>query len=72
MISYFFDEPKDINLTLKGKHRCDLQSPEKAYGTAVKYCYEDDDGRLWAGNIEYESQVDYCPICGFKAIKSIQ
>lgn len=63
----FFDEPKDINLSLRGKHRCELHSPDKAYGIAIKYCYEDAEGKLWAGNIEYESQVNYCPVCGYKA-----
>jgi hypothetical protein len=67
MDGYFFEEPKDVNLTFDGKHRCDLQSPDKAYGIAIKYWYEDADGKLWAGNIEYESQVNYCPECGFKA-----
>lgn len=63
----FFDEPKNINLSLPGKHRCELHSPDKAYGIAIKYCYEDAEGKLWAGNIEYESQVNYCPVCGYKA-----
>lgn len=63
----FFDEPKDINLSLPGKHRCELNSPDKAWGIAIKYCYEDAEGNLWAGNIEYESQVNYCPVCGYKA-----
>ena len=63
----FFDEPKDINLSLPGKHRCELHSPDKAYGIAIKYCYEDAEGKLWVGNIEYESQVNYCPVCGYKA-----
>jgi len=62
----FFDEPKDINLSLPGKHRCELTSPNKAYGIDIKYCYEDTEGKFWAGNIEYESQVNFCPVCGFK------
>jgi hypothetical protein len=67
MDNIFFDEPIDVNLLLPGKHRCELHSSDKAYGIAIKYCYEDAEGRLWAGNIEYESQVFYCPVCGFKA-----
>jgi hypothetical protein len=63
----FFEEPKDVNLSLPGKHRCELQSPDKAYGIAIKYCYEATDGKLWAGNNEYESHVNYCPVCGYKA-----
>jgi hypothetical protein len=63
----YFDEPKNINLSLPGKHRCEFKSPEKAWGVAIKYCYEDDECKLWAGNIEYESQVNFCPVCGYEA-----
>ena len=63
----FFDLPTNINLSLPDKHRCELHSPDKAYGIAIKYCYEDAEAKLWAGNIEYESQVNYCPVCGYKA-----
>ena len=54
------------------KHKCDLGLPHGAFGSAVKECVEDDEGRLWAGNGEYESQVDYCPYCGFKAPRQIK
>lgn len=64
-------ETTNINLTLKGKHRCELLSPDKAYSVAINYCYEDSNGKLWAGNIEYESQVNYCPVCGYKALMNI-
>ena len=67
MNDIFLDLPTNVNLSLEGKHRCELKSPDKAYGIAIQYCYEDVDGKLWAGNIEYESQVNYCPICGFEA-----
>lgn len=30
-------------------------------------CEEAEDGTLWAGNIEYSSQVAFCPYCGFRA-----
>jgi hypothetical protein len=63
----FFDEPSDVNLSLPEKHRCELHSLHKAYGIAIGYCYEDAEGKLWAGNDEYESQVNYCPVCGYKA-----
>lgn len=66
MENSFFDEPTNVNLSLPGKHRCELHSADRAYGTALNYCYEDADGKLWAGNIEYESQVNYCPVCGYK------
>ncbi len=68
MVDPFLDEPTNVNHTLPGKHRCELHSAEKAYGIAIKYCYEDAVGKLWAGNDEYESQVNYCPVCGYKAV----
>jgi len=36
-----------------------------AYGAAYKWCFEDPDRRLWVSNVEYMSQVKYCPVCGF-------
>lgn len=36
-------------------------------GPAIDYCIEYDDEKLFAGNREYESQVNFCPICGYKA-----
>ena len=52
-------------------HLCELNSPDQAYGVAIDDCYEDDEGRFWAGNGEYGSQVNYCPVCGTKAPKQI-
>ena len=50
------------------KHYCKLDSPCSKAGEAIDYCVEDDDdGTLWAGNCEYDSQVNYCPVCGYKA-----
>ena len=34
---------------------------------AIRYCKEYGDGMLFAGNREYEFQVNFCPICGHKA-----
>lgn len=51
----------------KTSHKCELNSPEDGYGSAVDLCTEHPDGTLWAGNGEYGSQVNYCPKCGFKA-----
>ena len=48
-------------------HNCSIQFPFKPHGPAIDYCYEDKDGTLWCGNDEYETQVAYCPMCGFKA-----
>ena len=51
----------------KGDHSCELDSDYECYGVAITTCYEGDDGRLWAGNGEYGSQVNFCPVCGFEA-----
>lgn len=53
-------------------HHCKLNSPYEAYGVAIEDVYEDDEGRFWAGNGEYGSQVNYCPVCGTKAPKQIE
>jgi len=39
----------------------------KLYGGAIFYTRIDADGKMWVGNGEYESQVNYCPITGKKA-----
>jgi len=45
--------------------------PKKVGGhfcvSSVKYCYEDTDGALWAGDGERESPVNFCPFCGKRA-----
>jgi hypothetical protein len=54
-------------------HNCKV--PPKAehgqYGYAVMYCVENEVGELWVDNDEYQSQVNYCPFCGYKAAKQI-
>ena len=49
-------------------HECNMMM-HRSYqaGPAITSCYEDDDGTLWAGNVEYETQVNFCPRCGYKA-----
>lgn len=56
------------------RHNCKLYAPYNAYGEAIEYCIEDEDedGKFWAGNDEYESQVNYCPVCGAKAPKQVE
>ena len=54
------------------KHNCECESPHASYGPAIHYCIEDDEGRFWVGNDEYESQVNYCPFCGAKASVQIE
>lgn len=50
----------------EGAHDCLLDSDYTAYGAAIDGCTEDTEGRLWAGNDEYGSQVNFCPVCGFE------
>ena len=38
--------------------------PEGLWGHAVRYTYIDENGKMWIGNGEYESQVNYCPVTG--------
>jgi len=37
------------------------------YGRAIEYSRIDSEGRMWVGNGEYESQVNYCPMTGKQA-----
>ena len=50
-------------------HYCEMPtwSEVEMAGSAIDYCKEYDDEKLFAGNTEYESQVNFCPICGYKA-----
>ena len=59
----------------KGKHGCGPSgggTPSDGYGAAIDVCYEDKEGRFWADNGEYSSQVNYCPWCGAKAPMQIE
>ena len=40
-------------------------------GAAVLTCREHENGSLWVDNDEYESRVNFCPFCGFKARQQI-
>ncbi len=51
----------------KDGHDCVFQSESSQAGAAVTYCFEEEGGRLWVGNSEYENQVNFCPGCGKKA-----
>ncbi len=57
---------------LKNGHDCDLDSDWDVYGPAIEYCTEDVEGKLWSGNGEYQSQVNFCPGCGFQARTQIE
>ena len=45
--------------------------PDGRWGRAITYTYEKEDGTMWVGNDEYESQVNYCPITGKAATKQM-
>lgn len=53
------------------KHKCAMDTPDDAYGSAIDICSENDDGMFWVSNGEYASQVNYCPYCGVKAPKQV-
>ena len=58
-------------------HRCEGRTPSYQCGPAITYCYRDNSkgtlpGSMWAGNGEYESQINYCPFCGAKAVLMVQ
>lgn len=55
---------------MKIEKKCYLV-PEEKWGTAISYTYEKEDGTMWVGNYEYESQVNYCPITGKAATKQM-
>lgn len=39
----------------------------KGYGEAIGTCWENSNGELWVDNGEYDSRVNFCPYCGFRA-----
>jgi hypothetical protein len=51
------------------RHLCEFSTSSAMYGGAIYQCFENEKGELWVNNDEYESQVNYCPFCGYKAIK---
>lgn len=64
-------EEKINMIDVRGEHwshycKMPITSEDLFAGPAINYCREYDDGKLFAGNSEYESQVNFCPICGYK------
>jgi len=41
-----------------------FHSPDGLFGTAVAYTRVDSSGKMWVGNGEYETQVNFCPMTG--------
>ena len=64
-IDRIFDDNDD-------RHDCTLDAPYDVYGPAITDCTEDSQGMFFAGNGEYGSQVNFCPVCGVKAPKQIE
>lgn len=61
----------DEKLKEAGLHCCEIDTPQHCYGRAITDCCEDLDGYLFVSNAEYGSQVNYCPMCGYKAKRSV-
>lgn len=59
----YLDKPEDVHIL----HRCQGCLPYVGYGTAIDICCEEENGELWVNNGEYDSQVNFCPYCGYKA-----
>jgi len=56
-------------------HSCEPENSvfkSGGYGAAITYCEEDDDGHLWCDNGEYATLVNFCPFCGYKALRQIE
>ena len=43
------------------------RTPDGLWGGAIGYTRIDEEGKMWIGNDEYESQVNYCPMTGIEA-----
>ena len=39
----------------------------ESFPPAVDYCFEGEDGFLYASNGEYVNVVNFCPFCGFES-----
>ena len=42
-------------------------APDGLWGVAVRYTRIDREGKMWVGNDEYETQVNFCPMTGIEA-----
>jgi hypothetical protein len=49
------------------KTKDEYSTPEELWGVAIKYTRIDKEGKMWVGNDEYESQVNFCPMTGAEA-----
>lgn len=46
-------------------------APKGLWGSALDYVRIDEDGKMWVGNHEYETRVNYCPFTGVPAPKQM-
>jgi hypothetical protein len=49
-----------------------FKAPRRLFGNAVEYVKEDSEGRMWIGNGEYETQVNFCPFTGKEALTEMK
>jgi hypothetical protein len=54
------------------RHLCFIPCKQHLHGAAVDECFEDEKDYLFVSNGEYGSQVNFCPMCGYKAKKGIE
>ena len=54
-------------------HRCiripknwDDKSGDSVY--VITECFMDEKGKLWVENVEANTQVNFCPFCGYEAL----
>jgi len=48
------------------------RSPVAIWGPAITYTVIREDGTMWVGNDEYETQVNFCPWTGKEANKKLK
>jgi hypothetical protein len=67
MVSGWCGSPEVNNIVKEPSWRIYYTTPAEQFGVAINYTYIDDEGKMWVGNEEYESQVNFCPITGKEA-----
>ena len=60
-----------MNEDKKILERRDYQVPEGLWGCSITYTKIMEDGTIWIGNDEYETQVNFCPMTGEPAKKKM-
>lgn len=52
---------------IKVKELTRYLAPKEIYGGAITEIIEGEDGKMWASNGEYATQINFCPFTGKKA-----